>query len=166
MNDHAFDQILNAWMDLGPTRAPERVADAARLEARSTRQMPAVLDRWAPRRFPDMNTTVRYVLAAAAVGVAAFIGFNYLVSPNFGSPGAEEPTPTPIPSATPVVLATPAPLAMGPLAPGEYIIDNVITVDIILTVPAGWQKNTAPAAVWTPSSGSPPRLLHRRERVQ
>ena len=33
MNDRNFDQLLNAWMDLGPTTAPERVADAARLEA-------------------------------------------------------------------------------------------------------------------------------------
>ena len=38
MNDRNFDQLLDAWMDLGPTAAPDRVADAARLEARTTRQ--------------------------------------------------------------------------------------------------------------------------------
>ena len=56
MNDRNFDQLLNAWMDLGPTTAPDRVADAARLEAAATRQLPAALSRWAPRRFPVMNT--------------------------------------------------------------------------------------------------------------
>ena len=59
MNDRNFDQLLNAWMDLGPTTAPDRVADAARLEAATTRQRPAILSRWAPRRFPTMNTPPR-----------------------------------------------------------------------------------------------------------
>ena len=80
------------------------------------------------------------------------LGFNYLIAPNLGSPGADDPSPTSIASAAPSVSATPAPLGAGPLAPGEYVIDNVLTADIILTVPAGWQKNIAPAVVWTPSS--------------
>ncbi len=59
MNKRSFDQLLDAWMDLGPTSAPERVAEAARLEVRTTRQRPAFLSRWATRRFPEMNNTMR-----------------------------------------------------------------------------------------------------------
>ena len=90
-DDRSFDELLNAWMDAGPTVAPARVADAARLEARTTRQMNA-LQRWADRRTPAMTTAVRFSLAAAAVAVAALVGFNLFVAPNIG---AEAPAPAP-----------------------------------------------------------------------
>ena len=67
MNDRNFDQLLNAWMDLGPTTAPDRVADAARLEAAPRANCPPILSRWAPRRFPVMNNTAKVALATAAV---------------------------------------------------------------------------------------------------
>ena len=86
MNDRNLDQLLNAWMDLGPTTAPDRVADAARFEVSTTRQLPAILSRWAPRRFPVMNTYAKVALASAAVAVAALLGYNYLVAPNVGGP--------------------------------------------------------------------------------
>src|SRR6187549_1032504 len=98
MNDRTFDQLLNAWLDLGPTTAPDRVADAARLEAAATRQLPAILSRWAPRRFPIMNTTAKVILATAAVVLAAALGYNYLVAPNVGSPRLFAPDSTPTPS--------------------------------------------------------------------
>ena len=98
MNDRNLDQLLNAWMDLGPTTAPDRVADAARLEVVTTRQLPAVLSRWAPRRFPVMNTTAKVILATAAVVLAVALGYNYLVAPNVGGPRLFAPDPTPTPS--------------------------------------------------------------------
>ena len=97
MNDRNFDQLLNAWMDLGPTTAPDRVADAARLEAAATRQLPAIVSRWAPRRFPLMNTYAKVALATAAVVLAALLGYNYLVAPNVGGPRLFVPDPTPTP---------------------------------------------------------------------
>jgi hypothetical protein len=48
MNEEQLDQLLDAWLEHGPAVAPERVAIAARLEARSTRQATAVLG-WARR---------------------------------------------------------------------------------------------------------------------
>ena len=73
MNDRNLEQLLDAWMDLGPTTAPARLADAARLEARSTRQT-AIPLWWPPRRFLEMNNFVRVGLVAAAVGAAPRVG--------------------------------------------------------------------------------------------
>jgi len=95
MNDRNIDQLLDAWMDLGPSVAPARVAEAARLEARSTRQTATRLW-WPPRRFPEMNNTAKLALGAAAVMVAALIGFGILGGTgNIGGPdvGTDEPTP-------------------------------------------------------------------------
>ena len=142
MNDRNFDQLLNAWMDLGPTTAPDRVADAARLEAAATRQLPAVLSRWAPRRFPVMNTTAKVILATAAVVFAALLGYNYLVAPNVGGPRlfVPEPTPTPVPTLE---------VGAGRLPPGAYQITDFDPFRITITVPNGWESNAIPAMVWS-----------------
>ena len=146
MNDRNFDQLLNAWMDLGPTTAPDRVADAARLEAATMRQLPAMLSRWAPRRFPVMNTTAKILVATAAVVVAAILGFNYLIAPNVGNREIVEPSPT----------ATSAPDLNdqeGLLAPGPYSVTlPVPQITITFTVPNGWTKNVVPSVVWTDNS--------------
>ena len=144
MNDRNFDQLLNAWMDLGPTTAPDRVADAARLEAATTRQLPAVVSRWAPRRFPVMNTTAKVILATAAVVVAVALGYNYLIAPNVGNRGIDEPSPTAAP-------ASDLNDQEGLLAPGLYSVtlpDHQITFN----VPNGWTKNAVPSVVWTDNS--------------
>ena len=137
MNDRNFDQLLNAWMDLGPTTAPDRVADAARLEAATTRQLPAILSRWAPRRFPTMNTTAKVVLATAAVVLAVVLGYNYLVAPNVGGPRlfAPDPTPTPSPSSPAAINFTQHRGEGTALQPGSYPIDYGAPVEVIITVP-------------------------------
>ena len=138
MNDRNFDQLLSAWMDLGPTTAPDRVADAARLEAANTRQLPAFLSRWAPRRFPTMNTTAKVILATAAVVLAVVLGYNYLVAPNVGGPRlfAPDPTPTPSPSPSPAAIDfTQHPGDGTALQPGSYAIDYGAPVEVIITVP-------------------------------
>ena len=38
-----------------------------------------------------MNTAAKFGLAAAVVVVAALLGFNYLVAPNVGGPGLDDP---------------------------------------------------------------------------
>jgi hypothetical protein len=136
MNDRTFDQLLNAWMDLGPTAAPDRVADAARLEAANTRQLPAIVSRWAPRRFPVMNTTAKVILATAAVVIAAAIGYNYLVAPTVGGPRLFAPDPTPSASAGPAAIDfTQHPGEGAALQPGPYLIDYAAPVKVIITVP-------------------------------
>ena len=138
MNDRTFDQLLNAWMDLGPTTAPDRVADAARLEAAATRQLPAVLSRWAPRRFPAMNSYAKVALATAAVALAALLGYNYLVAPNVGGPRlfAPDPTPTASPSPGPAAVDFTELAGEGTaLQPGPYLIDYGAPVEVTINVP-------------------------------
>lgn len=153
MNDRNLDQLLDAWMNLGPHVAPARVAEAVRLEARSTRQMPAALSRWATRRFPSMNTYLRIGVATAVLVIAAALGYNYLIAPNVGAPGVDEPAPTPTPTEAPLPPAAPFDTqpAGEPLEPGSYFT-TVAGNRITFTVPAGWQRNTVPQVLWTGSS--------------
>jgi hypothetical protein len=153
MNDRNFEQLLDAWMDLGPHVAPARVADAVRLEARSTRQMPAALSAWATRRFPSMNNYLRIGAAAAVVAIAAALGYGYLIAPNVGAPGPVDPAPTPAPTAAPLPSAVPFDIqpAGELLDPGSYFT-TVAGHRITFTVPAGWQPNIVPHVVWTQNS--------------
>lgn len=153
MNDRNFDQLLDAWMDLGPRVAPTRVAEAVRLEVRSTRQMPAALSWWATRRFPSMNNYLRIGVAAAVLVIAAALGYNFLIAPNVGAPGLDEPAPTPTPTVAPLppeALFDTQPQG-EPLEPGSYFT-NVAGHRITFSVPAGWQRNVVPQVLWTGSS--------------
>jgi len=133
MNDRSLDQLLDAWMDLGPTSAPDRVADAARLEALSTRQT-AIPPWWPPRRFLEMNNIVRVGLVAAAVVTAALLGYSYFIAPNVGWPTVFPSEPTPEPSISAVDFTD---LEGGgtPLEPGAHRIDYAAPVGVIVTIP-------------------------------
>jgi hypothetical protein len=83
-------------MELGPTVAPHRVADAARLEARSTPQTAVPI--WAPRRFITMNVMMRTAAAAALVGVGVYFGYGALRPDVGGVPSpTSQVTPQPLP---------------------------------------------------------------------
>jgi hypothetical protein len=103
MSDRTFDHLLDAWLELGPTAAPERVAAAARLEARGIRQATGAPGRWLPQRWMDMHRTVPVAVAAAVI-IAAFLGFSYLLRPDVGTPQPGAPTPVPSASVSPVAV--------------------------------------------------------------
>ena len=81
-----FIRQLEGYLDEyeGSTPLPSEVRDAIRAQLPSTTQRPAW---WPARRFPEMNNVMKLSLAAAAVVVAALLGYNYLVVPNVGGPG-------------------------------------------------------------------------------
>jgi hypothetical protein len=135
MNDRSFDQLLDAWMDLGPTAAPDRVADAARLEARTTHQ--TALPLWRPPRFLIENTMVRFGLAAAAVVFAALLGYSLLIAPNVGGPSLLpwDRTNEPSGAAIPPVSQLPA---AGPIDPGRWAVRDPFPVRVTFEVPEGW----------------------------
>jgi hypothetical protein len=145
MNDRDFDQILDAFLDLGPETAPDRVGAAARHETRETRQ--TVLPRWWPSwRFPIMNSTVRNGFGAVAVIVIALAGINYLTPGGLGGPGptaspTSEPSPTPATTVPPAAACVPLNPDVGSLAVGRYCVDvgDRFPVEITFDIPnVGW----------------------------
>jgi len=102
---------------------PDRVLDAVIADLPSTPQRRAS---WLARRFPIMNSTVlRIGVAAVAVILAAFLGFNLLRDSGVGAPTpTSTPLPTatatPTPSPTPTVAPTPAGFPAGQIPPGRY----------------------------------------------
>ena len=144
--DRDTTRIVRSWLRSDEHESADRVLDAVLDRLDTTPQRRAT--RWPARRFPEMNSFAKFGIAAAAVAIAALLGFNYLVAPNIGGPGLADPTPTALPT------PTPAPLEQqeGTLAPGSYAIDDVLPLRITVTVPAGWQKNVNPAQVWTANS--------------
>jgi hypothetical protein len=147
MNDRRLDDLLEAWLEAGPTAAPARVAEAARLEARSSRQL-SKAESWAIRRMPAMNTLMRFAVAAAAVALLAVIGGPLLVALNRGAPlgvghqpadASRSPVPT---HSGPCQFRSIPPPPGGPepfLAIGPHSL-NVQCVELSFRIPArGWE---------------------------
>lgn len=102
-NDRDIERILDAWLGDGPSELPDRVFDivADRIERQPQRSA------WRPQgRIFDMNTTLRWAAAIAAVAVIAIAGYNFLPG---SSVGGLTPTPSlqPAPTATFVPTASP-----------------------------------------------------------
>ena len=137
MNDHDLHHLLDAWMDLGPSAAPVRVAEAARLEVRSTRQT-VTLAGWTPPQLPFLNmATLQVALAAVLIVAVTLLGYRYLAGSSVGGPGIEDPLPSPTASS-----ASPLPLAFSDdtLPPGRYALAGSFPVELTLDLPAGWSS--------------------------
>jgi hypothetical protein len=149
-------------LEEGVTALPDRVLDTV------LDQLPATPQRrswWPPRRFAQMNTSVKLAIAAAAVVVVAIVGIRLLPGPSVGPPvPTPVPTPTqaaaPAPTASPSATGVPTEFPEGPLPAGTYGIlpftsGNGICMDdfrqtgctespaddtirVTLTVPTGW----------------------------
>ena len=148
-----MDELLDTWMDLGPTVAPSRIAEATRDEIRITHQRRVTW--WPARRFPIMNNTkVRFGLAAAAVIVIALLGIRFLPN-NVAGPGVtptREPTPTPIPALN----------GQAPLPPGRYQVDPAaLPMDVSVEVPAGWAAGDTWILVGPPGPQEPDGMAIR-----
>jgi hypothetical protein len=104
-DDGKFERNARAWLELGPTDAPDRVVQGALLEIESTRQE---RDLRIPWRLPSMNPLTRLMAAAAAIAVFLAVG-GMLVGPRLGPGGAPPPSPSASASSTPRATAiTPA----------------------------------------------------------
>ena len=118
--DRDTTRIVRSWLRTDEHESADRVLDAVLDQLDTTPQRRA--NPWPVRRFPTMNSFAKLGLAAAAVAVAALLGFNYLVAPNLGGPNLGGPEATPTPSAT------------------SYLITNPEGVRVTLTVPDGWVR--------------------------
>jgi dipeptidyl aminopeptidase/acylaminoacyl peptidase len=102
-DEHRFERDARAWLELGPTDAPDRVVEAALYEIEQTEQERGI-------RIPWRNTPMKWRLglAAAALVVAVTAGLIYLNLPgrNGDDVGAPSATPTlPAPTPTPRLTA-------------------------------------------------------------
>jgi hypothetical protein len=97
-DDRSLERAARSWIELGPTRAPSHVVDAALLRIEST---PQDRDLRIPWRITVMPLPAR-VAVAAVIGVLLIGGALYAFSPGDRS-GVRVPAPSPS------VVATPAP---------------------------------------------------------
>ena len=97
-DDRQFERTARAWLELGPTDAPDRVVENALLSIEST---PQERDLRIPWRFSLMTTQSR-LAAAAVIGVLAVGGGLLLLNRGTQPPvGAPTPSPTASVSASP-----------------------------------------------------------------
>ena len=97
-DDRQFERTARAWLELGPTDAPDRVVENALLSIEST---PQERDLRIPWRFSLMTTQSR-LAAAAVIGVLAVGGGLLLLNRGTQPPvGAPSPSPTTSVSASP-----------------------------------------------------------------
>jgi hypothetical protein len=141
------DRLIRAFLVEGQYELADRVYDVVRSEIDASRQRVVIV----PWRTPRMPTSVKLMISAAAVVVAAVIGIN-LLGANNGSVGGEPtpppatpvPTPTASPTPTPTEpsFGTSAPFApSGPLELGRHTFTSGglrFSVDIQTT---GWVSN-------------------------
>jgi hypothetical protein len=137
-SDRDVTRIVRSWLDEGVNVLPDRVLDLVLDQIPATPQRRAG---WLARRFPVMNNTfVRFGIAAAAVLLAALIGFQFL-SPNVGTP---QPTPSASPSSSAATAASPWSLLDASediylLPAGDYYLDlPTYPARIDFALPDGW----------------------------
>ena len=133
-------RIVRSWLRSDERESADRVLDAVLDAIDTTPQRRAIP--WPVRRLSNMNSMLKYGVAAALLAVAALLGYTYFVAPNVGGPGIGDPSPTP--------MATPAALRQGALDPGRYLLDDPrrTAVPFSLTVPAGWTGRSGDSALF------------------
>lgn len=132
--DREVTRVVRSWLEDGRTTLPDHVLDDV-LDRLSTTPQRRPL--WSARRFRPLNA-FRIAVAAAAVLVIAVVGLNLISSPNVGIEATPVPTLTPQPSPQP----SPASIARGgtgPLEPGAYVLNEVFTFQVTITVATEWQ---------------------------
>jgi TolB protein len=117
-DDRSLERAARSWIEAGPSRAPDRVIDAALLRIETTTQE---RDLGIPWRLSNMITPVR-VAAAAVIGVLAIGGAIYLGGSGQSDVAGPAPSHTPTPSASPSAAAIRPPANYSSL-PGWIVFE-------------------------------------------
>jgi hypothetical protein len=134
-------RTVRSWLRTDEHESADRVLDdvLALLDATPQRR-----SWWPARRFADMNTFAKLLIAAAAVVVVAFVGINFL--PRSGGDVGVTPIATPSPSPSPTPSPAPTPEAVfppaGQLAVGSRHAMSLEGVPFTFSVPTSdWLSN-------------------------
>ena len=104
--DRDIERVLEHWLTDGVNEMPDRVYQSIfdRVERQPQALAPRLL-----RRLPQMNGSLRWIAAAAAVLLIAVVGFAFLGGRSGSGVGGPQPTPSPSASSAAVVPSpTPA----------------------------------------------------------
>jgi hypothetical protein len=147
--DREATRIVRSWLEEGVTVLPDRVLDAVLDLVPTTPQRRA---RWPVRRFADMNYPARIAVAAAAVFVAAALGFT-IIARGQGAIGPARPTTGPSPTAE----TPPSPRSIyGSTVddPGTYRVGAGFPAPFDFTITDTWETWDAGrdlVRIWKPS---------------
>jgi hypothetical protein len=130
--DRDTTRVVRSWLEEGVTALPDRVLDAVLDQLPATPQH-RLLGRL--RRSFQMNSPVRFAIAAAAVLAVALVGYQLLPS-NTGDPGGR-PSALPSPTTSPTTSLTVPSMPAGEVEPGRYAI-AWSGGRLTLEVPRGW----------------------------
>jgi hypothetical protein len=127
-DDRSIERSARAWLELGPTQAPDHAVEAALRTIDTTSQE---RDLRIPWRFPTMNPLARIAILVTVAVVALGAGL-YLMKPANDSVG---PQPSPAASLSPSAPgATRSPAPTPPIADGTYVGRAVKISDIIASI--------------------------------
>ncbi len=132
--DRETTRIVRSWHEDGVTRLPDNVLDAVLDELPATHQRRSGWTAWRPF---EMNKTLAFSAAAAAVVIVAIVGAG-LLGPsglNFGAP-AETPIPTPTPEPRVLLEGAQGPGTFSTTPGGDNVDANPPTVTF--DMPEGW----------------------------
>jgi hypothetical protein len=134
-----ISSVVRSWIREEEYDSADRVLQVVLSQLDSTPQRRPF---WRARRFPNMNSPVRYAIAAAAVLVVAFVGYQLLPG-RTTTPSAPSTAPSsaPAPAASPTRDTRPNVPAAGPLDPGVRHFARLEGVGFTFEVPAGWISN-------------------------
>ncbi len=170
--DRDVTRIVRSWLEDGATALPDRVLDNVLDQLPTTSQRRAWWPAW---RLREMNSALKFAIAATAVVVVAIVGINLLPgNDGVGVPGPSQTAP-PTLSPTPSPSPSPATIPDGPLAAGSYTYQPFAgpgglcagqtgcieagteddSIRVTFTVPDGWAGFDR-ALVPTAESYSPP----------
>jgi hypothetical protein len=126
-DDRSIERNARAWLELGPTQAPDHAVAAALRTIDTTKQD---RDLRIPWRFPAMNPLARVAVLVTIAVVAVGAGL-YLMQP---APSSVGPQPSPTPRALPSQAAVQVPSPLAPIADGTYVGRAVKISDIIASI--------------------------------
>ena len=129
-DDRTIERSARAWLELGPTQAPDHAVEAALRTISTTSQE---RDLRIPCRFPTMNPLTRIAVFVTVAIVAVGAGM-YLMRPDASTVGSQpSPSVTVVPS---LPTAAQSPAQRQPFADGIYVGRAVKVSDIIAMINA------------------------------